>query len=184
MVKAVSGEQLVIRAYDPSWPFEFERLRDRALAVLGDITVAVEHVGSTAVPGLAAKPVIDLDVVVASGDHVETALGRLAALGYERAGRGGVVATVEGLAAPRWPHGERRHHLYVVVAGSRVHRERLAFRDYLRKHAEQAQHYAELKVRMARDGGGDWERYTQLKHEFVQRTLRAALADRCAGRAM
>jgi GrpB-like predicted nucleotidyltransferase (UPF0157 family) len=171
----VEAEPLVVCAYDPHWPREFDRLRKRALGVLGDLAITVEHVGSTAVPGLCAKPVIDLDVVVGAPGDVDEALDRLATLGYESGGRGGVVASVAGLAAARWPRGERRHHLYVVVAGSRVHRERLAFRDYLRTAPEQAQRYADLKMRAVR-GTGDWEHYTKVKLEFVQRTLRAILA--------
>jgi GrpB-like predicted nucleotidyltransferase (UPF0157 family) len=172
----MGAEQLVILAYDPRWPREFERLRQRALTVLGDLAVGVEHVGSTAVPGLAGKPVIDLDIVVSSPEDVAVAFDRLATVGYVREGRSGVVAAADGLTAAHWPRGERRHHLYIVIAGSRVHRERLAFRDYLRAHPEQTQCYADLKLHAARDAAGDWERYAQLKQDFVRRVLRAALA--------
>jgi GrpB-like predicted nucleotidyltransferase (UPF0157 family) len=172
----MGAEQLVVRAYDPRWPREFDRLRQRALTVLGDLAVAVEHVGSTAIPGLAGKPVIDLDIVVSSPEDVSVALDRLATVGYEREGRGGVVATVGGLTATHWPREERRHHLYIVIAGSRVHRERLAFRDYLRAHPEQTRRYADRKLHAAQDAAGDWERYTELKQEFVERVLRIALA--------
>jgi GrpB-like predicted nucleotidyltransferase (UPF0157 family) len=61
-----------LSAYDPHWPLEFDRLRQRALKVLGDVPLSVEHVGSTAVPGLAGKPVIDIDVVVSSPEYVTT----------------------------------------------------------------------------------------------------------------
>jgi GrpB-like predicted nucleotidyltransferase (UPF0157 family) len=172
----MGAEPLVIHAYDPGWPGEFERLRQRALTVLGDLALAIEHVGSTAIPGLAGKPVIDLDIVVSSPEDVTVALDRLATVGYEREGRSGVVATVDGLTAMHWPPGERRHHLYIVIAGSRIHLERLAFRDYLRAHPEQTQRYGDLKLHAAHDAAGDWERYAQLKQEFVRRVLRAALA--------
>ena len=80
------------------------------------------------------------------------------------------------MTAAIWPPGPRRHHLYIVIAGSRIHRERLAFRDYLRAHPQQTQRYADLKLHAARDAAGDWERYAQLKQGFVRRVLRAALA--------
>ena len=147
--RGMEVEPLVVCPYDPQWRREFERLRDRAWSVVGDLAIGVEHVGSTAVLGLAAKPVVDLDVIVRNRGDVDHALARLATLGYERDGRSGLVADIEGLAAPRWPLGERRHHLYVVVAGSRVQRDRLAFRDYLRSHPQQVQRYAELKQRAA-----------------------------------
>ena len=84
----MGAEQLVIHAYDPRWPREFERLQQRALTVLGELAVAVEHVGSTAIPGLAGKPVIDLDIVVSSPEDVTVAFARL--------------ATVDGLTAAHW----------------------------------------------------------------------------------
>jgi GrpB-like predicted nucleotidyltransferase (UPF0157 family) len=172
----VSEEQPLICPYDPLWPVEYERLRRRALAALGDGAVTVEHVGSTAVPGLAAKPVVDLDVVVAAPDDVGAAVRRLATLGYEAGARGGIAATIEGLTALGWPRGEQRHQLYVVVAGSRPHRERLAFRDYLRSNTPEARRYAELK-RHAASECGDEDRYAERKYEFIQRALQIALAD-------
>ena len=172
----MGAEQLVVCAYDPDWPLQFDRLRQRALNVLGGVPLSVEHVGSTAVPGLAGKPVIDIDVVVSSPECVSVALDRLATVGYALKGRGDVVASVSGLTATRWPPGERRHHLYIVIAGSRIHRERLAFRDYLRAHPEQAQRYGDLKRRAAEDAGGSWERYAQIKQGYVRDVLRAPIA--------
>ena len=119
---------------------------------------------------------IDLDIVVSSLETVTVALDRLATVGYGRAGRSGVVASVDGLTTMHWPPGERRHHLYIVIAGSRIHRERLAFRDYLRSHPEQTRRYGDLKLQAAHHAAGDWERYAQLKQEFVRRVLRVALA--------
>jgi GrpB-like predicted nucleotidyltransferase (UPF0157 family) len=171
--RGMEAESLIVCPYDPRWRREFERLRDRAWSVVGDLAIGVEHVGSTAVPGLAAKPVVDLDVIVRNRGDVDQALAHLATLGYQRDGRSGLVAGIDGLAAPRWPPGERRHHLYVVVAGSRVQRDRLAFRDYLRSHPQQAQRYAELKQRAAH-ARGDWDRYAQLKHQFIDQVLRSS----------
>jgi GrpB-like predicted nucleotidyltransferase (UPF0157 family) len=81
------GDEIDIVEYDPAWPSEFARLRDRARATLGDVAVAIEHVGSTAVPGLPAKDLIDMVVVVESDDDVSEAISRLEAIGYRaRAG--------------------------------------------------------------------------------------------------
>jgi GrpB-like predicted nucleotidyltransferase (UPF0157 family) len=74
----MGAEQLIVRAYDLRSPCEFDRLRRRALTVLGGLVVVVEHVGSTAIPGLAGKPVIDLDIVVSSPEDVSAALDRAA----------------------------------------------------------------------------------------------------------
>jgi GrpB-like predicted nucleotidyltransferase (UPF0157 family) len=103
----------VVVDYDPAWPAMFDAVRSRVWPAVAPIALAVEHVGSTAVPGLAAKPIIDVDVVVAAAD-VGRAVRALAALGYEDEGDLGVPGR-EALRAPATdlPY----HHLYVVVAG-------------------------------------------------------------------
>jgi GrpB-like predicted nucleotidyltransferase (UPF0157 family) len=116
----------------------FERLRDRIRAVLGT-SVAIEHVGSTAVPGLAAKPVIDLDVIVSSEAEVAKVAEALHVVGYDRDGRS---LDIPGLVALGWPAGEPRHHLYILVKGSTLQHERIAFRDHLRSNPEDAARYA------------------------------------------
>ena len=171
------AEPLALSDYDERWVAEFEELRDRVLDALRGVTARVEHVGSTAVPGLVAKPVIDLDVVVATRDDVPVAVERLASLGYEAGARSGGVTDVEGLVALGWPKGERRHHVYVVIADSLVHRRRLVFRDFLRSHPEEWQRYVAVKDRAARDSGGDWERYAQAKQAYVEDVLRIAVAE-------
>src|SRR6188508_3746065 len=104
---------IVVVDYDPAWSVIFESLRAQLWAVVADVALAIEHVGSTAVPGLAAKPIIDLDVVVAPG-QVGTAIDRLSAIGYEHKGDLGVA----GREAMRHPSGSRRHHLYVCAEGN------------------------------------------------------------------
>jgi len=171
-------EPLVIADYDPRWADLFTDLRDRVAGVLGGLAVSIEHVGSTAVPGLAAKPVVDIDVVVATPADVASAVERLNTLGYEPSGRGGVAASIPGLVALRWPKGEPRHHVYVVVLDSNVHLERIALRDHLRGKVADRRAYAELKLRAARESRGDWERYSHAKADFIQRVLRDATVTR------
>jgi GrpB-like predicted nucleotidyltransferase (UPF0157 family) len=77
---------VIIENYDPRWPLLFETLRSRIAAVLKELAVSIEHVGSTAVPGLAAKPVIDIDVLLRSSTDLPVAIRRLAELGYEHEG--------------------------------------------------------------------------------------------------
>lgn len=95
--------------YDSGWPDEFARLRDRAQAPLGDIALSIEHVGSTAVSGMAAKPVIDLVVVIEGDDALPQAIRRLEVIGYRARGELGVP----GREALSWPESEKRRHLYV-----------------------------------------------------------------------
>jgi GrpB-like predicted nucleotidyltransferase (UPF0157 family) len=170
---------VILADYDPSWPAAFVALRDRAVAVLGDWVVAVEHVGSTAVPGMAAKPVIDLDVLVARG-HIEDAVRCLASLGYS-SGRRGVVTEVEGLYPLVWPAGEPRHHLYVLEHGGWRSHERIILRDYLRANPQQARAYVGAKQQAARQAADDWELYARLKAPYVEQLIACALEGHSAG---
>jgi GrpB-like predicted nucleotidyltransferase (UPF0157 family) len=155
-------DPIVIVDYDPEWPTEFDRLRERAAQAVGDVVVSIEHVGSTAVPRLAAKPVIDLVVVVHPGD-VEVAIDRLVAIGYVHEGDRGV----EEREAFRVPQGERRHHLYVCPSNSdELHRE-LTFRDRLREDPELASAYEALKRQLAIRFRDDRSAYTEAKTDFV-----------------
>lgn len=154
-------EPIVIQDYDPTWPAEFERLRARVSA-LGELALHIEHVGSTAVQGLAAKPVIDLVIVVQPTD-IQEAIAQLAALGYVHKGNLGV----EGREAFDWPEGESRHHLYVCHLDSEELRAQLAFRDRLRADAALATEYAALKRRLAARFPNDRTAYTEAKTEFV-----------------
>ena len=95
--------------YDPCWPKTFERLRSRILTALRDVALSVEHVGSTSVPGLAAKPIIDISIVVAERSDVETGISRLATLGYVHRGDLGIDRR-EAFANP---DGLPMHNLYL-----------------------------------------------------------------------
>ena len=163
------SHEIVIVEYDPAWPAEFVRLRDRAEAALGDLAVAIEHVGSTAVPGLPAKDLIDLVAVVESDDDVPEAIARLEAIGYEARGNLGV----EGREAFWWPEGEKRHHLYVSPMTSAELQAQVAFRDLLRTDPVVAQDYVALKRELAARFGDDRNAYTNGKTEFIEAALRS-----------
>jgi GrpB-like predicted nucleotidyltransferase (UPF0157 family) len=163
--------------YDPSWPKEFERLRDRAAGVLGSLAISIEHVGSTAVPGLAAKPVIDLDVIVRSTSDVPVAVHGLRSIGYLHEGGLGVL----GREAFVWPRGEPRHHLYVCPVDNEALHDHLLFRDYLRDHPEGVRRYADAKRKAARDFPNDRQGYAEAKREVGEEILRLALAAQVTG---
>jgi GrpB-like predicted nucleotidyltransferase (UPF0157 family) len=155
-------DPIFIVDYDPEWPREFDALRDRAASAVGDVAVAIEHVGSTAVPGLAAKPIIDL-VVVVEPEDVQRAVERLVAIGYVHRGNLGV----EGREAFSAPEGDRRHHLYVSPTDSEELRAQLAFRDRLRLDGTLAAEYEALKRELAVEFRDDRMGYTDAKTEFV-----------------
>ena len=153
---------IVVVDYDPAWPVLFESLRARILPVVADIAVAIEHIGSTSVPGLAAKPIVDL-VVVVPIDQVATAIGRLAGLGYAHKGDLGVPGREAFANPPDTP----RHHLYVCPVGNTGLANPLAVRDYLRAHPDAAREYADLKRELAVRFADDVDGYVEGKSAFI-----------------
>jgi GrpB-like predicted nucleotidyltransferase (UPF0157 family) len=167
-------DDIVLVDYDPTWPEQYERmagwLRDR----LGpDVALRIEHYGSTAIPGMPAKPVVDILVEIPSFDE-----GRRRALSV--------------LNDPTWEYwsysghivffkrkelmGERTHHIHLAPRGHEIW-EGLAFRDYLSSHPADAAKYAALKRELATTYRTDRERYTDMKTSFVEDVLRKAKAN-------
>jgi GrpB-like predicted nucleotidyltransferase (UPF0157 family) len=161
-------EPVRIEAYDPAWPAQFQSERMALEQALGDqVTGGIHHVGSTAVPGLDAKPIIDILVGVEDLPGSRACFGDLRRLGY--------------LYAPyrpdemHWfckPHPSRRtHHLHLVPTNSPRFRDELAFRDHLRSHPRVASEYAALKRRLAAEFEDDREAYTAAKGAFIRSCL-------------
>ncbi|MXG88703.1 GrpB family protein [Nocardioides sp. YIM 123512] len=158
-------------AYDPAWPDRFEALRAEyaaALAAAGVPVVAIEHVGSTAVPGLAAKPVVDVDLVVAE-ENVGAASEVLVGLGFEPLGERGIPLRW----AFRAPQRLGRTNTSVVVDGSLALRNHRAVRDTLRADPALRAAYAGVKLRVGRTAA-DIDEYGAGKEDVVQRILAAA----------
>jgi GrpB-like predicted nucleotidyltransferase (UPF0157 family) len=156
--------------YDDTWPETFRELCDRAWAVLADVALSIEHVGSTSVPGLAAKPVIDMCVVVASPDDVPEAIDRLASIGYAHRGNLGI----EGREAFTHPSDLPRHHLYLSPRDALSLRNHLALRDHLRADPDAAAAYGALKKRLADAFPDDIEGYVDGKTEMIIGLLEAS----------
>jgi GrpB-like predicted nucleotidyltransferase (UPF0157 family) len=164
-------EPVRLTPYDPTWPAAFERERVALEEAIGPWVVGgIHHVGSTAVPGLEAKPIVDILAGVEDLESSRECFGPLAALEY--------------LHAPyrsdemHWfckPRPERRtHHLHLVPAGSRRYAEELAFRDILRADPEVAGAYAALKRELADRFPEDREAYTEAKTGFIREALAGA----------
>jgi putative glutamine amidotransferase len=164
-----------IEAYDPTWPTRFDDEAARLRAALGHLAVRIDHVGSTAVPGLAAKPVVDIQVSVTSIAPRSDYLDPLGALGYR-------------WAIDPWPgdheffsrdqDGHRAYHVHVCAAGSRWERRHLAFRDWLQSHPDDAAAYERLKRELAQRHPRDTHGYTDAKTEFIREVESRALDDR------
>ncbi|MGZ5045719.1 MAG: GrpB family protein [Usitatibacter sp.] len=168
-----------ITPYDDGWPWLFEAEAGRIRKVLGDLAVRIEHVGSTAVPGLAAKPVIDIQISVASLDQPGSYSALLAELGYRHIPLGDFDRVYPFFQKPaEWPS---THHVHLCIVGSEQERRHLAFRDYLRGHVEIASKYVELKQALAAANDGETlesrERYSLAKSAFVNAVLERAFSN-------
>jgi len=155
--------------YDDRWPDQFASEANHLRAAMGSLSLRIEHVGSTSVPGLAAKPVIDIQISVAALDSLDVYVAPLASLGYSHVPFGDVDRVYPFFRKPaEWPS---THHLHLCVIGSEHERRHLAFRDYLRNHPQVARDYVALKRSLAETYVGataeSREQYSLAKTEFV-----------------
>lgn len=169
MLEAVGAEPVEIVDYDPGWPARYDRAADELRHALEPWLIAIEHVGSTAVPGLPAKPVIDIQVGVTSLRHSELIVSAVEDLGYE------YVPAYEAELPNRryfrrWSStGRRTHQIHLVEHSDRRWWDRhVAFRDWLRTHPTDRDRYAELKRRLATEFRYDRVGYTDAKGQFVR----------------
>jgi GrpB-like predicted nucleotidyltransferase (UPF0157 family) len=187
-------EPVLIAQYDPRWPAMFEAERSRILAACEGVADVVHHIGSTSVPGLAAKPVIDILI----GVHDPALLDVSAEVpadprideAIEPAGNKGHVRFVQAFVRLGYTYrGENTlpgrlylkragWHLHVTQIGSPFWVTHLAFRDWLREHPDDARAYATLKRSLAQRHGSDRIGYTEAKADFIQGILRKATSGR------
>lgn len=165
------GDAIEVVAHDPSWATSFGRWRDRLAGAMGPVALRIDHVGSTAVPGLAAKPIIDIQVSVAELDDEAGYVAAIESLGVA------FRAREAGQRYFRPGGGARRDvQIHVCAAGGEWERTHLLFRDYLRAAPAAAMAYQALKTRLAADFGDDRLAYNEGKSGFIRRTLADAEA--------
>jgi GrpB-like predicted nucleotidyltransferase (UPF0157 family)/RimJ/RimL family protein N-acetyltransferase len=168
-VRRVPLGPLEVVAYDPAWPLRFEEERARIAEALGSRAPVIEHIGSTSVPGLAAKPVIDVLLGLRSYPLDEAGVRALEGLGYEYRGEFGIPGR------QFFRKGEpRSHHVHAVELGSDLWVSHLAFRDRLRDHPEDAARYASLKHELVSRYRDERGRYTEAKAPFIEELLQRA----------
>ena len=163
-----------IVSYDPRWTALFEEAKREIIAAIGPYVSRVEHVGSTSVAGLAAKPTIDVLIGVHHLAEAPSFLPPLEALGYEYVAKHEAVFPQRRYLR-RIVDGRHTHHLHIVEPKSNFFKEHLLFRDYLRSHPEDAARYAALKYELAEKYRGDRDAYTEGKSDFIQGILMKAL---------
>ncbi|MFZ0667797.1 MAG: GrpB family protein [Acidimicrobiales bacterium] len=160
----VSGEIDVVD-YDPQWPSKFEDISAFVWPAIENVALRIDHVGSTSVPGLAAKPIIDMDIVVESSDQVLDVMSLLGTIGYRWRGDYGVTGR-ESFAPPD-DVDLPRHHLYLVVENNKAHMDHWLLRDLLREDPVVREEYANLKRRNAELAKNDLDAYAAAKARFV-----------------
>ena len=174
----VQKNALEVVPYDPGWPAAFDAEAARLRAALGTLALRIDHNGSTSIPGLAAKPIIDIQVSVATLHPIEAYGEPLRVIGYVH------VAHPDDSFCPffhrprQWPHS---HHVHVVDAGGAEERRTLAFRDYLREHSGAAREYEQLKQNLARQlvatTHESREAYAHAKTDFIEGIVAMALSE-------
>ena len=162
----MTTRHIVVLPYDEKWQQAFLHIKSELEPALGQLAISIEHVGSTSVPGLAAKPIIDIDVVVRKTD-LEPAIKALAAIGYVHEGNGGI----EGREMFKYSGKEHlmEHHLYVCPEDSRELKRHVLFRDYLRSHPDAVQSYSQIKKEAAELYPGDIDSYINHKGSVIEK---------------
>lgn len=179
----MNNAAIVIAPYDPRWVEQFRQERDLLLRALGEWAVAIEHVGSTAVPGLAAKPIIDIGVALRRTVDALRCITPLCDIGYECRGEFGIPGRIffrkltDAPAPGQAPGGTgRTHQVHMYEQTHEQFINHLALRDFLRAHPETAAEYERLKRRLAREHT-DVESYAAAKTDFIRGVLAQARAE-------
>lgn len=163
---AAIHQDVALHAYDAQWPGIFAVESERLLALLPGRLIQIQHIGSTAVPGLTAKPIVDLLAGVESMEFARALGEPLCRSGYTTSAEFNASLT-DRQWFMRWENGHRTHHLHVLVHGGLAWRQRLMFRDLLRSDSTLAQQYARFKAELAATHTRDREAYTEAKAGFI-----------------
>jgi GrpB-like predicted nucleotidyltransferase (UPF0157 family) len=172
------NDAVVIVEYDPEWPGRYEKESGRVREAAGDLILAVEHIGSTAVPALAAKPIVDIMAGVAGRAEAEALLGSLAAIGYDDVTRQPPEEADWFFCLGNHPAPNEGYHVHLMRYPSAFWDRHVLFRDYLRRNADAARAYEDLKRELAVRFRHDRPAYTDAKDDFIEDALRVARKER------
>ena len=156
---------LIVLPYDPNWITEFERIRDYLIEQIGDLVLEIKHIGSTSVPGLAAKPIIDIVAVMESYDVFPAIISRLEKVGYKHMGDQGIKE--REVFKRLIPDDFMDYHFYVCPKDSEESRRQTIFRNALRGNKAITDEYEKLKMRLIEEVNGDRVLYTDSKSDFI-----------------
>ena len=162
----MSSKYIVVQPYDEAWKKDFEDIKAELMTVLDGLVLGIEHVGSTSVPGLFAKPIIDIDVVIEDPVCFEKVKTALETIGYLHEGDLGIP----GREAFKYEGKDhlRNHHLYVCSKDASELKRHISFRDYLRTHPESVEEYSRVKEEGAKLYPNDIDGYIAHKSPFIE----------------
>ncbi len=158
--------------YDPQWPILYEEEKASILGVIGNFVVDIQHIGSTAVPGLGAKPIIDIMVAIRRLALVEKCVQPLQTMGYEYLGEYGIPGRHYFRKPPGDPHST--YHVHMVEREGDFWKRHILFRDFLRVHPEEALRYCQLKRELAAKFASDRDAYNDAKTSFIESVVNKA----------
>jgi GrpB-like predicted nucleotidyltransferase (UPF0157 family) len=156
--------------YDPDWPAAFQRIRGKLERLLAPYVVTIEHIGSTSIPGLAAKPLVDIDIILCSSGDIAPATQLLLNQDYEPRGN----RYDDDVWAFMLRGGTPPERIYLCPPDNQTHQRRVIFRDHLRSHPGDMAAYAALKQGLAEQYRDDGDRYTAEKRQFVDAIINKA----------
>lgn len=159
-------KRVIVESYNSEWKRDFEDIRSELMAVLEGKVISIEHVGSTSVEGLSAKPIIDIDVVIEDEDAFPAVKAAMESIGYTHEGDLGI----KGREAFKYKGKEhlRKHHLYVCTKDADELKRHISFRDYLRTHPEAVREYSSVKEEGAKLYPDDIDSYIEHKAPFIE----------------
>lgn len=166
----MAKRKVIVVPYDEAWKADFEAIKREIESAVGDLIIGIEHVGSTSVEGLSAKPCIDMDIVIKDYSVFEEVTRKLETIGYFHQGDFGIKER-EAFGFTDKPH-LKNHHLYVCPQHSEELRRHITFRDFLRNHPEAVRQYSEVKEKAAQLFPEDIDQYMQYKAPCIEELYR------------
>ena len=160
------AKRVIVESYNSAWKKDFEDIRSELMAVLEGKVISIEHVGSTSVEGLSAKPIIDIDVVIEDEDAFPEVKAAMESIGYTHEGD----LRIKGREAFKYEGKEhlRKHHLYVCTKDATELKKHITFRDHLRSHPEAVREYSKVKEEGAKLNPEDIDSYINYKAPFIE----------------
>ncbi|HHV97893.1 MAG TPA: GrpB family protein [Clostridiaceae bacterium] len=163
------NEKIHIEEYNPEWVKKYEYEKEQLCNALGDMVLGIEHVGSTSIPGIWAKPIVDIMIGVKSLPLEKSLIDKVVELGYECLGEAGVSGRI--YFRKRFP---KAYNVHITQFGNLIWKNNILLRDYLRCNKDEAMRYSELKKNIISEGVNDLLEYSERKADFINEILKKA----------